>query len=76
MLVTQHKQHQEKLRKKLNDSGCCCYKGLPSEGTPSPPDNRTNDTSIDINDSAVGTYLSSPLGLSFLPGSQILNLQQ
>lgn len=70
VLVTQHKQHQEKLRKKLNDSrSVAATRDYLLEGTPSPPDNRTNDTSIDINDSAVGTYLSSPLGLSFLPGS-------
>lgn len=39
------------------------------EGTPSPPENTTNNTSIDINDSTMETYQSSPLGLSFLPGS-------
>ena len=49
--------------------GVLLLQGITFWKVPHPPDNRTNDTSIDINDSAVGTYLSSPLGLSFLPGS-------
>ena len=48
--------------------GVLLLQGITFWKVPHPPDNRTNDTSIDINDSAVGTYLSSPLDYHFFLG--------
>ncbi|KAL6454059.1 EMP65 Endoplasmic reticulum membrane protein 65 [Candida maltosa Xu316] len=60
VLVVHHKQHQDELRKKMNQSR--------AEGTP-PPAPALEDVSNDSFSSDVSNYASTPLGLSYLPGS-------